>query len=62
MEYVNCQEEGCNGLHIPDNQEISWGQKPEENLMVGGDTQPNAYRLEAVYGHSLILNPSLSLA
>ena len=29
----------------------------EGNLEVGGDVQPNASRLEAVYGRSLIINP-----
>merc|ERR1711917_82068 len=34
---------------------------PEGNLEVGGDVQPNASRCEAVYGHSLIINPSLGM-
>ena len=60
---VHCREEGCIGLYIPDDQEISRGPrdvpraKPEGNLEVGGDVQPNISRLEAVYGHSLIINP-----
>ena len=29
----------------------------EGNLEVGGDLQPNTSQLEAVYGHSLIINP-----
>ena len=28
---------------------------------VGGDVQPNSSRFEAVYGHSLIINPSLGM-
>ena len=31
--------------------------KAKGNLEVGGDVQPNISRLEAVYGHSLIINP-----
>ena len=31
--------------------------RAEGNLEVGGDVQPNISRLEAVYGHSLIINP-----
>ena len=62
--YVHCREEGCIGLYIPDHQEISRGQRDvprdisgaEGNLKVGGDVQPNTSRLEAVYGHSLIIN------
>ena len=30
----------------------------EGNLEVGGDVQTNSSRFEAVYGHSLIINPS----
>ena len=33
----------------------------EGNLEVGGNVQPNASRLEAVYGHSLIINASLGM-
>ena len=33
--------------------------RAEGNLEVGGDVQPNASRIKAVYGHSLIINPSL---
>ena len=47
--YVHCREEGCIGLYIPDNQEISRGPRdvPRDilrakgNLEVGGDVQPN---------------------
>ena len=35
--------------------------RAEGNLEVGGDVQPNASRLEAVYGHSPIINPSLGM-
>ena len=37
----------------------AWGtyRGPEGNLKVGGDVQPNTSRLEAVYDHSLIINP-----
>ena len=31
--------------------------RAEGNLEVGGDVQPNTSRLEAVYVHSLIINP-----
>ena len=34
---------------------ISLGPR-EENLEVGGDLQPNSFRLKAVYSHSLIIN------
>ena len=62
---VHCREEGCIGLYIPDDREISQGprdvprdiSRAEGNLEVGGDVQPNTSRLEAVYGHSLIINP-----
>ena len=30
-------------------------------LGVGGDVQPNSSQLEAVYGHSLIINPYLGV-
>ena len=43
---------------FPDVQDIL---RAERNLEVGGDVQPNASRLEAVYGHSLIINPSLGM-
>ena len=33
----------------------------EGNVEVGGDVQPNTYRLEAVYSHSLIINPFLGI-
>ena len=66
---VHCQ--GI-GLYIPDDQEISRGPRfseaqgrssrdilrAEGNLEVGGDVKPNSCRLEAVYGYSLIINPS----
>ena len=45
--------------------EMSRGRSPREisraggNLEVGGDVQLNISRLEAVYGHSLIINPYL---
>ena len=35
--------------------------RAEGNLEVGGDVQSNTSRLEAVYGHSLIINPSLGM-
>ena len=60
---VHCPGEGCIGLYIPNEQEISRGRSPrdisraEGNLKVGGDVQPNTSRLEAVYVHSLIINP-----
>ena len=33
----------------------------EGNLNVIGDVQPNISRLDAVYGHSLVINPSLGI-
>ena len=60
-------------MYIADDQEIfrgremSRGRRPrdisraEGNLEVGGDVQPNTSRLEAVYSHSLIINPSLGM-
>ena len=33
----------------------------KKNLEVGGDVQPSTSRLEAVYGNSFIINPSLGL-
>ena len=50
--FVHCREEGCIGLYIPDDQEISQGKSRGRR-----DVQPNISRLEAVYGHSLIINP-----
>ena len=57
---------GCT-MYIPDDQDISretsqgrslWDiSRAEGNLEVGGDVQPNISRLEAVYGHYLIINP-----
>ena len=35
--------------------------RPEGNLEVGGDVQPNSSRFGAVYGHSLIINPFLGM-
>ena len=35
--------------------------RAEGNLEVGGDVQPNSSRFEAVYGHSLIIKPSLGM-
>ena len=35
--------------------------RAEGNLEVGGDVQPNSSRFEAVYGHSLIINPFLGM-
>ena len=35
--------------------------RAEGNLEVGGDVQPNTSRFEAVYSHSLIINPSLGM-
>ena len=52
---------------FPEAREMSRGRSPrdisraEGNLEVGGDVQPNKSRLEAVYGHSLIINPSLGM-
>ena len=55
--YVHCREEGCIGLYIPDDQEISRGprdiSRAEGNLEVGGGVQPNSSRFEAVYGYIL---------
>ena len=57
---------GCTSLtteRFPEAREMSRGRSPrdisraEGNLEVGGDVQPNISRLEAVYGHSLIINP-----
>ena len=52
---------------FPEAREMSRGRSPrdisraEGNLEVGGDVQPNSSRFEAVYGHSLIINPSLGM-
>ena len=52
---------------FPEAREMSRGRSPrgisraEGNLEVGGDVQPNTSRLEAVYGHSLIINPYLGM-
>ena len=49
---------------FPEAREMSRGRSPrdisraEGNLEVGGDVQTNSSRFEAVYGHSLIINPS----
>ena len=49
---------------FPEAREMSRGRSPrdilraEGNLEVGGVVQPNTSRFEAVYGHSLIINPS----
>ena len=49
---------------FPEAREMSRGRSPrdisraEGNLEVGGDVQPYTSRFEAVYGHSLIINPS----
>ena len=56
-------------VRFPKTREISRGRSPgdisraEGNLEVGGDgdVQPNSSRFEAVYGHSLIINPSLGM-
>ena len=53
--FVHCREERTFGLFISDNQDISWG---SGKLDVGGDEHPNTSWLEAVYNHSLIINPS----
>ena len=45
---MHCQEEGCIALYIPD----------DINLEIGEDVQPNTFRIEAEYGHSLIIDPS----
>ena len=64
---VHCLKSGWIGLYIPDHQEMSRGRSPrdisraEGNLEVGGDVQPKSSRLEAVYGHSLVINPSLRM-
>ena len=67
MASVNCRDVECIGMYIPDDQKISNGPrgvlkaKPKEDLKVGGDVQvvqPNTSRLEAVFNHSLIINPS----
>ena len=73
---IHCLESGCIGLYIPSDLEISLGPqdvpRASGNLSVVGDVQPNtsllsavyvynASRLEAVYGHSLIINPSLGM-
>ena len=52
---------------FPEAREMSRGRSPrdisraEGNLEVGGDVQPNSSQFEAVYGHSLIINPSLGM-
>ena len=52
---------------FPEAWEISRGQSPrdffraEVNLEVGGDVQPKTSQLEAVYSHSLIINPFLRM-
>ena len=71
---VHCLDSGSIGLHIPSDLEISIGPqdvpRASGNLLVVGDVQPNTSplsavyvyntsRLEAVYGHSLIVNPSV---
>ena len=53
-------------MYIPDDQEISRGpretsQGQREISRSEGDVQPNSSRFEAVYGHSLIINPSLGM-
>ena len=50
--FIHCGEEGCIGLYIS---------RAEGNLEVGGDVQPNSSRFEALYGQSLIINPSLDM-
>ena len=61
---------GCTSLttkRFPEAREMSRGRSPrdisraEGNLEVGGDVQPNSSQFEAVYGHSLIINPSLGM-
>ena len=53
------------GFFIPVDQKISRGPREisrgEGNLEVRGDEKPNTSRLEALYGHSLIINPSLGM-
>ena len=64
---VHCREEGCIGLYIPDDREISQGprdvprdiSRAEGNLEVGGDVQPNTFWVKPVYGHSLIFSDIL---
>ena len=54
------------GFFIPVDQKISRGPRDisrgEGNLEVRGDVKPNTSRLEALYGHSLIINPSLGMS
>ena len=55
------------GNTSPEAREMSRGRSPRDilraggNLEVGGDVQPNSSRFEGVYGHSLIINPSLGM-
>ena len=56
IEYVYCQEEGRSSATTETDLP-----RPQRNLVIGGDVQPNTSRLEAVYGNSLIINPSLQL-
>ena len=53
-----CQEEGSIGLYIPDGQEISRGPRKIILHCTMYNVQPNTSRLEAVYGHYLIIIPS----
>ena len=52
---------------FPEAREMSRGRslrnisRAEGNLEIGGDVQPNSSQFEAVYGHSLIINPSLGI-
>ena len=52
---------------FPEAREMSRGRSPrdiwrdEGNHKVRGDVQPNSSRFEAVYSHSLIINPSLGM-
>ena len=47
-------------MNIPDNQERDIS-RAEGNLEVIGDVKPNTFQLDAVYNHSLIINPSLGM-
>ena len=50
---------GCT-MYILEVREVSRKEIPrvKKNLEVAGDGKPNTSQLEAVFGHSLIINPS----
>ena len=58
--FVHCGESGCIGLYILEVREVSRKEisRVKKNLEVAGDGKPNTSQLEAVFGHSLIINPS----